>query len=141
MRKGYLLDTCVLSEFARKQPHPAVTDWLDAQCEDDLYLSVLSLGELQKGVAKLPEGPRRTMLQDWVARDLAERFRLRLLPVDESVARTWGEISGQAEACGEKLPVIDSLLAATALQYGLVVVTRDTKHLERSGVPVLNPWT
>ena len=136
----YLLDTCLVSELVKKEPNPAVVRWLDAQDEQKLFLSVLNLGELQKGISKLSDGTKKEELQSWVALDLVERFTGRILELDLETALSWGRLQGEAEQAGEKLPVMDSLIAATAVAHGLVVVTRNVRDIERCGVKVCNPW-
>ena len=137
---NYLLDTCLISELLKKEPNPAVMAWLDAQDEQTLFLSVLNLGELQKGISKLAKGTKQEELQAWVSHDLAERFSGRILTVDQETALCWGRLQGDAERRGEKLPVMDSMIAASAAVHGMSVVTRNTKDLERCGVQVCNPW-
>jgi len=136
----YLLDTCLISELVKKAPSPAVVSWLDEQDEQALFLSVLNLGELQKGISKLPDGSKKDELQAWVALDLAERFTGRILDVDLETSLCWGRIQGETERAGLKLPVMDSLIAATAKVHGLIVVTRNVKDIEKCGVRVCNPW-
>lgn len=136
----YLLDTCLISELVKKDPNPAVVAWLDEQDEQKLFLSVLNLGELQKGISKLPESPRKSELQAWIALDLVERFDGRIIEVDLETALCWGRLQGEAEQTGVKLPVMDSLIAATAAAHGLVVVTRNVRDIERCGATVCNPW-
>jgi len=136
----YLLDTCLVSELVKKEPNPAVVSWLDEQDEQKLFLSVLNLGELQKGISKLPDGTKKEELQAWVALDLVERFTGRILEIDLETALCWGRLQGEAEQAGEKLPVMDSLIAATAAAHGLIVVTRNVRDIERCGVRVCNPW-
>lgn len=136
----YLLDTCLISELVKKEPNPGVVNWLDEQDEQTLFLSVLNLGELQKGISKLPEGRKKDELQAWIGLDLVERFAGRILDIDLDTALCWGRIQGEAERTGEKLPVMDSLIAATAAAHGLVVVTRNVRDMERCGVRVCNPW-
>jgi hypothetical protein len=138
---SYLLDTAVVSELVRKSPSGAVLKWIDGQDEASLYLSVLTIGELEKGVAGLPASVRRSRLQSWVRRDLAERFGGRLLPIDTRTAARWGAIAGESERRGRPLPVIDCLIAATALVHGLAVATRNVGDFERCGVTCVNPWT
>lgn len=137
---SHLLDTCVLSELVRPQPDAGVLDWLGAAEETGLYLSVLTLGELEKGIARLPAAPRRRKIEEWVRNDLAERFAERLLPIDTGVAVQWGRLAGESEARGVPLPVIDALIAATSIAHGLTVVTRNTADLERCGARCVNPW-
>jgi predicted nucleic acid-binding protein len=136
----YLLDTCLISELVKREPNPAVVSWLDEEDEQKLFLSVLNLGELQKGISKLPDGAKKDELQAWVALDLVERFAGRILDIDLETALCWGRLQGEAEQAGEKLPVMDSLIAATAAAHGLVVVTRNVRDMERCGVKVCNPW-
>jgi toxin FitB len=136
----YLLDTCLVSELVKKEPNPAVVGWLDEQDEHKLFLSVLNLGELQKGISKLPDGTKKNELQAWVALDLVERFTGRILEIDLETALCWGRLQGEGEQAGEKLPVMDSLIAATAAAHGLIVVTRNVRDIERCGVRVCNPW-
>ena len=136
----YLLDTCLISELVKKEPNPAVIVWLDKQDERKLFLSVLNLGELRKGISKLPDGTKKNELQAWVDQDLVERFSGRILELNLDTSLRWGQFQGEAERLGEKLPVMDSLIAATAVAHGLVVVTRNTRDLERCGAPLFNPW-
>ena len=136
-----LLDTSVVSEFVKKAPDENVVAWLSSQDEESLYLSVLTLGELEQGIAKLRPSTRRDRLRVWVTRDLATRFAGRILPIDIPVAARWGALTGDAEKRGEPLPVIDSLIAATALEHLLSVVTRNIADFERCGVPCVNPWS
>jgi predicted nucleic acid-binding protein len=137
---NYLLDTPVVSELARKQPHASVLAWLAAQAEDTLFLSVLTVGELQKGISKLPDSERKAHLALWLAHDLAVRFRERLLPVDVAVALAWGTLQGESLQRGIPLPVIDCLLTATAAVHSLTIVTRNVDDFERCGTTVLDPW-
>ncbi|MDF1580356.1 MAG: type II toxin-antitoxin system VapC family toxin [Desulfuromonadales bacterium] len=136
----YLLDTCLVSELVKKESNPAVVSWLDEQDEQKLFLSVLNLGELQKGISKLPDGAKKEALHAWVAVDLVERFSGRILELDLETALCWGKLQGEAEQAGEKLPVMDALIAATATAHGLMVVTRNVKDMERCGVRICNPW-
>jgi len=130
----------VISELIKPRPQKKVLAWIGGIDDDLLTLSVLTIGEVQKGVAKLTPGPQRTKLIQWVEEDLLLRFQGRILPVTEEIASLWGQISGGAEAEGTKLPVIDALLGATALVHGLTVATRNTSDIERTGAPVFNPW-
>jgi len=136
----FLLDTCVISEMVKARPNQAVVQWIDSVEEGKLFLSVLTLGELEKGIAKLQDVSRKEVLQEWLEQDLAERFAGRILPIDTSVAVAWGKMQGEAERNGNKLPVIDSLLAATAQTNGLCLATRNVVDFERCGSRVFNPW-
>ena len=137
---NYLLDTCVISEVVRKKPEPDVVAWLAAQDEDHLFMSVLTLGELHKGIARLDDSARQITLEAWVEGDLRRRFTGRIIPVDPEIGARWGRISGAAERSGRVIPMIDGLLAATALENGLTLVTRDVSHMELAGVELFNPW-
>lgn len=137
---SFLLDTSVISELVKAAPDHRVIEWLKRTDEASLYLSVLTIGEIEKGIAKLPESSRREKLETWVRRDLADRFRERLLAIDGTVAATWGRLAGEAEARGEPLPVIDGLIAATSLAHDLTVATRNIGDFERCGARCFNPW-
>ena len=137
---SFLLDTSVISELVKPAPDNQVIEWLKSTDEASLHLSVLTIGEIEKGIAKLPESSRREKLETWVRRDLAERFRERLLAIDATVAATWGRLAGEAEARGEPLPVIDGLIAATGLAHNLTVATRNIDDFERCGARCFNPW-
>lgn len=136
----YLLDTCVISEVVKKEPHPGVVRWLDTGDEGRMYLSVLTIGELIKGITKLPNGEKREKLQSWVRNDLAVRFGPRLVEIDAEIARAWGMLLGEAENRGEKLPVVDSLIAVSASVHDLIVVTRNVQDMARCRARVFNPW-
>jgi toxin FitB len=137
---GFLLDTNVISELVRRKPEPKVTTWVEATDETLLHLSVLTLGEIRKGIVSLRDPSRRVALGAWLDSELAMRFLNRILPIDEAVADRWGRLSAQAEAAKSPLPVIDGLLAATALQYNLTLVTRNVRDVAATGVPLFNPW-
>jgi len=137
---SFLLDTSVISELVKKNPRAQVVNWIDGQEESGLFLSVLTIGELEKGIAKLLASARKAKLLSWVRRDLAGRFGGRLLPIDARVAVRWGAIAGESERRGRPLPVIDSLLAATALVNDLQIVTRNVSDFERCGVACVNLW-
>jgi predicted nucleic acid-binding protein len=136
----FLLDTCLISELVKKKPNAAVLKWLDQRDEQSLFLSVLTLGELQKGISRLSIGVRKDDLQAWIEHDLIERFEGRILDLDLETALIWGKLQGEAELKGGKLPVMDSLIAATAIAHGLLVVTRNVKDIERCRARVFNPW-
>ncbi len=136
---GFLLDTNVISELVRPRPEPRVKAWVAATDENLLYLSVLTLGEIRRGIASLKDASRRVALEAWLDSDLALRFAGRILPIDQGVADRWGRLAAQAGSRAP-LPVIDGLLAATALHHNLTFVTRDTKDVKATGVPLFNPW-
>lgn len=137
----YLLDTCLLSELIKPRPDPWVIAWVGLQNESQLYLSVLTLGELRKGVERLKDGRKRVRLAQWLDGELKPRFAGRLLAVDEDVVERWGIVCAQANARGLAVPVIDGLIAATALVHGMTVVTRNVSDIQVSGAQVFNPWS
>src|ERR1700681_706703 len=123
---GFLLDTNVLSEFNRRgEPDPLVKQWLETADTGSLHASVLTLGEIRFGVELLPPSKRRIQLEQWLDRDLPEWFGERILPIDQSIADRWGLVRAQAQIKGRPLSVIDALLAATALEHDLTVVSRN----------------
>jgi predicted nucleic acid-binding protein len=138
---GFLLDTNVVSELVKPQPSLNVIQWMQSTDEKLLYLSVLTLGEIRKGITSLPESAKRARLEAWLDADLALRFSDRILEIDQVIADRWGRISGYALLHGVPLPVIDALLIATAWQHDLTLVTRDTQHLAGLGVTSFNPWS
>lgn len=135
---SYLVDTNVLSELRRRDPDASVVRWLADRPATVLYLSVLTLGELRRGIEGLAEGDRKRRLLDWLEIELPAYFAGRILPVDATVADRWGRLLAQA---GRPLPAIDSLLAATAMAHGLTLVTRNIKDFRHPGLTVLDPWT
>jgi len=137
---GFLLDTNIISELIKPEPEARLTEWVESADEDLLYLSVLTVGEIRKGIVAMEDGRRRTALQSWLEIDLKPRFSGRVLPIDEATADRWGAIAGAAAAQGITVPVVDGLLAATALQHNLTLVTRNTKNLTGTNVPAFNPW-
>jgi predicted nucleic acid-binding protein len=138
---GFLLDTNVVSEYSRVKPPDAnVKRWVDAQDEESLYLSALTFGEIRKGVTLLPPGNKRNSLQEWLETDLRARFENRVLPIDATIAELWGAMAGQGKLKGVILAIIDGLVAATAIQHGLTVVTRNVRDFTVWDVPVINPW-
>jgi toxin FitB len=134
-----LLDTCVLSELHRAKVHPAVQRALESLDEEELFVSVVSIGEITKGISLLKAGRKKRELEAWlqeIERDCAGR----LLPVDLETGRIWGELTAAAQKAGRVVPATDGLIAATALRYGLRVMTRNSADFEPTGVLVINPW-
>lgn len=137
---GYLLDTNVISELTKVQPEPKVVLWFQATSEELLCLSVLTIGEIRKGINLLPRSNKRILLESWLVNDLVSRFVGRILEVNLDIAERWGLISAQAKIAGTPLAVIDGLMAATALHHNLTLVTRNTKDVQVAGISTLNPW-
>jgi toxin FitB len=134
-----LLDLCILTELRHPGGHPAVKAAVACIPDDELYLSTLILGEIAKGVALLPDGRRKRALNSWLTA-LESQFTDRILPVDHATAHLWGEISARVQQAGLMLPVVDGLLAATALRNGLHVMTRKTTQLAATGALIVDPW-
>lgn len=137
---GFLLDTNCISELIRSTPEPRLMDWMRAADESLFYLSVLTLGEIRKGAAILPQSKRRTYLESWLELDLQVRFSGRILAIDNAVADRWGWLTAEAERKGKPLAAIDGLLAATALHHNLSIVTRNVSDFANTPVSILNPW-
>ena len=137
---GFLLDTIIVSELVKPKPEANVTEWVQNIDESLLYLSVLTLGEIRRGIAALLQSRRRANLEAWLDKDLRARFDGRILVIDQEVADRWGLLTAAARNSGIVLPVIDGLLAATALEHNLTLVTRDTGQIPSMGVAVFNPW-
>ena len=135
--EGNLIDTNVISELRRRKPEPRLVHWFEQRPSGKLYLSVLTLGEIRKGVEALADPGRRTVLIQWLERELPVFFSERVLPIDAGVAHQWGQLLAEAS---RSFPAIDSLLAATALHHNLVLVTRNLKDVAGLPVTVLNPW-
>ena len=136
---SYLLDTCVFAEYSNPKPVQTVVDWLDVQSDESLYISVLTIGEIEKGIVKLPSSKRRTGLES-LLEQLLLRYDSRIVDLDRNILKNWGRLTGQLEKTGRPLPVIDSLLAATALERDLTLVTRNESDFHSTGVKILNIW-
>ena len=134
-----LLDTCVISELQRPDAHPAVRARVDALDAAGLYLSAITIGELVKGIALLPPGNRKERLSIWLE-GIEQRFSDRILPIDSEVAHLWGQITARAQSSGVQIPASEGLIAATALRYGLEVMTRNSRHFAASGAVIIDPW-
>lgn len=137
---GFLVDTNVISEIVKPTPHPTVLRWFAAADESLIHFSVLTVGEIRKGISSRPDPSRNTLLESWLVA-LTSRFSTRILPIELAVADRWGQLAGICKAKGMTLPVIDGLLAATALHHDLTLVTRNVKDFRGSGVSTLDPWS
>ena len=137
---NYLLDTCVISELIKPKPSSKVIKWLRFCQEESLFLSSLTIGEIQKGISKLPDSRKRKKLQSWLDSELTQRFDKRILGIDFKVAQKWGKIQASSEIAGVKMPVIDSLIASIGIVFDMTVVTRNTADMKNSGVRLFNPW-
>ncbi|MBA4120969.1 MAG: type II toxin-antitoxin system VapC family toxin [Acidobacteria bacterium] len=136
---NFLLDTCAISEPKQKRPSAKVLEWLDAQDESKLYLSVLSLGEIRKEIIRLESSRKRAELEKWLEQ-LRMRFSRRILPLSEKTFLVWGKMYGEFERKGIVRPAFDSLLEATALEHDMIFVTQNVKNFHDSQITILNPW-
>lgn len=137
---NYLLDTCVLFELTKPRPEAAVLRWLRGQNDSTLAVSALTIGELERGVERLPAGQRKRTLSRWLD-EINELYSERVLDVTSAVARDWGRLSASSERQGKTVSVMDGLIGATARVHELVVATRNVADLERAGAKTFNPWT
>ena len=136
----YLLDTCVISEIIKPKPNENVITWLKNQDESDLFLSVLTFGEIEKGIEKAPDIIRKKKLTLWVEEDLKQRFEGRIISIDLDVTSKWGILQGVSEKAGKPMPAIDGLIAVSGLVNQCTVVTRNITDMEQSGAELFNPW-
>lgn len=137
---NYILDTNVISELVAAQPNPNVTRWLETIDPDQVFLSAITIGELKKGIEKLPKSKRKDRLNQWLHEDLLARFLGHILPIDEITMLCWGTLNARLEVSGHPMPVMDGLLAASALQHRYTLVTRNVDHFQEMGISLLNPW-
>ncbi len=136
----YLLDTCVISELVAKQPDSDVIQWVDSIDEEKFYLSAITIGEIKEGIEKLSDSKRKSALAEWLEGDLLIRFKDRILAIDTGVMLAWGELAAGLEKQGTKMPAIDALIAAIALEGRLSLVTRNVDDFADLGVVIINPW-
>lgn len=134
-----LLDTCVLSELHRPKAHQGVRRAVEAIENDSLFVSVLSIGEIAKGIALLKEGKHKRELEEWL-QALERYYEERVLPIDLETSHIWGELTAAAQKLGKVIPASDGLIAASAKRHGLHVMTRNTEHFQAAGILLLNPW-
>jgi tRNA(fMet)-specific endonuclease VapC len=136
----YLLDTCVISELVAKQPDEKVIDWIDNIEQSSVYLSVVTVGEIYKGIEELPESKPKVNLQQWLNDELLIRFRGKILAIDTGVMLIWGKLTGRLEIEGKRMPGMDSLIAALAIHNNCSLVTRNEDDFKYAGLTIINPW-
>ncbi len=137
---NFLLDTNVVSEWTKARPDIGVVRWLDEVDEDRVFISVITLAELRRGVMRLPDGVRRDRLQKWLSRDIVARFASRILPVDDAIADRWGRLIADREASGRPMSIVDGFIAATAGHLDLTLVTRNAVDFELNENRLFDPW-
>jgi predicted nucleic acid-binding protein len=140
VKGGFLLDTNIPSELMRPRPEPRVKDWVAAQDIGRFFLSVVSIGELETGLATMRNAERRARLEASLERYLALLFPGSILPLTREIAARWGKLDGMRQMAGRPLSAPDGMIAATALEHGLTVVTRNVKDFDQLGVAIFNPW-
>jgi toxin FitB len=140
MTLPYLLDTCVISEFIKPHPEPKVVDWLNTTDPEQVFLSAVTIGEIQFGISNRPPSNRRTELEIWLNESLFPQFTNRILTLDADIFLTWGQMTAQQRQQGKPMSVMDSLIAAVALQHRMVLVTRNISDFSATGLSLLNPW-
>ena len=138
---NYLLDTCVISEYTRREPNIKIIHWVDELDETTLFLSAITIGEIKKGIERLPaDSSRKQALTLWLNNDLLERFSDRIYPITIEVMLHWGSLFARLETSGQLLSTMDSLIAASALVNQATLVTRNEDHFRPTGVEIINPW-
>ena len=136
----WLLDTNILSELRNKSPNPSVIEWITHHLNETSYLSVITIGELKAGISRLPSSKRRTNLQAWLEKDILQTYQSRILPIDTETMLIWGELMAKLTGIGKPMPIVDSLIASTARQHNLTLVTRNVADFQAVDISVINPW-
>ena len=136
---NYLLDTCVISEIMKPAPSSKVIIWINSIPSERLFLSSLTIGEIRKGLTKLPESKKKKRMTAWL-NTLLENYQDHIRSINISVAENWGVMQGKAEKEGPPMSSIDSLIAATAYTHNLILVTRNEKDFQPSNLSIINPW-
>lgn len=136
----YLIDTNVISELIARQPNPKVVEWIDQLDPSMVYLSVITIGEIRKGIEKLAASKRREAIKEWLETDLLFRFQGRIVEISIQTMLTWGELTGRLEKQGKPINATDSMIAAIALEGNYVLVTRNEADFQNTGVTIINPW-
>jgi toxin FitB len=140
MSLSYLLDTCVVSEFVKPKPDKNVLSWLNGMDAGRIYLSVVTLGEVQQGISNLPRSNRRATLEEWLNEQLTDQFAGRILALDAATFITWGQLIAPLRQQGHTMSVMDSLIAATAVHHRMTLVTRNVSDFQHVELSIFNPW-
>jgi toxin FitB len=138
---SFLIDTNVVSEWVRPRPDSGVLAWLAEADEDRVFISVVTLAELRRGIARLPQSRRRNRLDEWLRDELPLRFEGRILPIDAVVAAAWGDVVAEREQRGRPISAMDAFIAGTVRVHQLTLVTRNSADFQGSVPEILNPWT
>jgi predicted nucleic acid-binding protein len=137
---GYLLDTCILSEMNKPTPNSGVINWFASNKKASLYISVLTIGEIQKGIDKLDKSIKKIKLQQWLDNHIVPQFDNKILDIDLKTIKNWGSLTAESEKSGITLPAIDSLIVATAIANDLIVITRNIKDMQNNQIKIINPY-
>ncbi len=137
---SYLLDTNVVSEFAAKQPHPSVVTWFREHQDEGLFLSVITIGEIQQGIERLQNSRKKSRLKSWLSESLLVAYADQILSIGSATMLQWGTLTARSIRRGNKMPVKDALIAATALQHEFTLVTRNVSDFTHTGLELINPW-
>lgn len=137
---AYLLDTCTISEMVSVKPNAKVLNWFESQSEKTLYLSIITIGEIEKGIYQLAQTKRRLRLETWLFDELVPSFQGRLLGIDRKLITTWAKTTAELKMKGLIRQSFDGLIEATAGHHQLILVTRNVKNFQNSQVTILNPW-
>jgi len=137
---NYLLDTNIISELISSQPSLEVIEFVKELDEQSVYLSVMTIGEIQAGIEKLADGSKKEKLSLWLQNDLLERFRFRIIEIDINIMLTWGKINQKLKILGKPLPIIDSIIGATCKEKELILVTRNEKDFQNLDIKIINPF-
>lgn len=137
---AYLLDTCAISEMVAVKPNANVLSWFQSQTEKTLFLSIITVGEIEKGIYQLPVSKKRTLLETWLFDELVPNFQGRILDINRKLMTTWAKMTADLKTKGIIRPSFDSLIEAAALHHQLILVTRNVKNFQSSQVTILNPW-
>lgn len=137
---AYLLDTCTISEMVSVKPNAKVLEWFESQSEKTLYLSIITIGEIEKGIYQLAQSKKRLRLETWLFDELVPSFQSRLLEIDRKLMTTWAKMLAELKTKGMIRQSFDSLIEATALHHQLILVTRNVKNFQQSKATILNPW-
>ena len=137
---AYLLDTCAISEMVAVKPNANVLSWFQSQTEKTLFLSIITVGEIEKGIYQLPVSKKRTLLETWLFDELVPNFQGRIIDINRKLMTTWAKMTADLKTKGIIRPSFDSLIEAAALHHQLILVTRNVKNFQKSQVTILNPW-